>query len=117
MNNEDSKRVICMRFENWIDALREFENAPVSLQVLMHPFGVQADSTEDEFLVVGLVIEELLEEFQKTDMIDLLDVATAVWTLGHDRAERFLDQAPELMIQILRQDFNNDEVKLRSPSS
>ena len=74
----------------------------MSLARLLAPFDIAADSTPDESLIMGHVIEALAEEFLELETIDCMDVATAAYELGHDPAGHFLDQAPMMIVQYLR---------------
>ena len=89
-------------FKDYVKALRPMSNLPVDMEVLVTPFGIGASDMGDKILLVGHILDEMSEEFQADTLIDCLDVARVAWSLGHDPAGQFLDDAPKLLWQVVR---------------
>lgn len=49
-------------YVDYVDALRGYENQPASFKYLLSPFGIlDAPAQEDEFLLIGHVLDAMLE--------------------------------------------------------
>lgn len=79
--------------------LAEHSNHPASLELLAKPFGIRWPRRRDAVLLVGHVLDAMSDYTQPLDAIDCIDVATAAWELGCVDADRFLDEAPNIMFQ------------------
>jgi hypothetical protein len=93
---------ISLKFDEFLAMMRGKEQIPLSMAPLLRPFGLSYVSKEEKGLMVGWVLEELAGEFQCHDEIDPIDVATAAYAIGYDDAERFLDDAPDLIYHAVR---------------
>lgn len=74
---------LSMRYADYLYALRGRENDPVSLKILLAPFGViDAPPGEDEFLLIGHFIDALGESDEIGDTIDAAIVIDVAEDLG-----------------------------------
>ena len=74
----------------------------MSLQLILSPFDI--DKIQEDpctFLVLGHLLEAILEEFEENAFVDPLDIATTAFGLGFSPAEKFLDEGPDLLFQMM----------------
>ena len=90
--------IMSISLRQYLDAMTGSEETPLSLNVLLAPFGLAYQADPDKGLLVGWVLEELVVEFGMHDHIDPMDVAAVALSLGYDPADRFLTDAPWLML-------------------
>lgn len=92
-----------MPFKEYLKILKGYSNVPLSLNRLTLPFGIISDNKEDDFLLVGHVLDELASRIKDgAEDIDCIDVAACAYDLGHDNAEEFLDEAPYIMFRMIK---------------
>jgi hypothetical protein len=92
-----------MPFKEYLRILKGYSNLPLSLNRLTLPFGIISDNKESDFLLVGHILDELQSRLKNHgEAVDCIDVAACAYDLGHDDAEQFLDQAPYLMVSMLK---------------
>ena len=82
----------------YLNAMKGMELSPLSLNLLLSPFGLSYQADPDDGLLVGWVLEQLAAEFQPEDHVDPMDIAAVALSLGYEPADRFLTDAPWLMI-------------------
>ena len=92
-----------MTLQRYIDILNSHANQELTLKTLTCPFGISSSDTPSEFLLIGHVLDDLLEKMKPSQMIDCLDVATSAYELGYDPAGDFLDEAPWIMFKMSRE--------------
>ena len=85
--------------------LRLHSNEPVTLTTLLSPFGLPVSGEEDSSLCVGLVLDQLAENFYDFECIDPLDVATAAWELDYKPARDFLTTGPGLLTKFFSDEY------------
>ena len=90
--------IMSIPLAQYLAAIKGKEEAPLSLDVLLSPFGLAYQADPDEGLIVGWVLEQLVVEFKEDDHIDPMDVAAIALSLGYEPADRFLSDAPWLML-------------------
>ena len=72
-----------MAYKDYLAALQGHENAPASLHVLLSPFKIAGvPSKEDEFLMVGHVLDAIAEENSGHKNIDAATVLEMALDLG-----------------------------------
>jgi hypothetical protein len=86
-------------FKEYLDLMMGYSNQPASLDLLAKPFGIRWPRRKDETLLVGHILDAMSDYIQPGDPVDCIDVATAAWDLGCVDADRFLDEAPDIMFQ------------------
>jgi hypothetical protein len=92
-----------MPFKEYLRILKGYSNLPLSLNRLTLPFGIISDNKESDFLLVGHILDELQSRLKNhSEAVDCIYVAACAYDLGHDDAEQFLDQAPYLMVNMLK---------------
>ncbi len=85
--------------------MKHQSNKPISLKSIMEPFCMGlSKGQEDPFLLVGHLLEELLDQNDPKSFIDPLDVASMAWELGHEPAGEFLERGPLLMYHLMKED-------------
>lgn len=97
----DDLRVV-LPLREYLVRIQGLINEPVNLQRLVLPFGMDIPGENDEFLLTGHVVEELISRHQLNDLIDCIDIAAAAWELGHEEAGLFLDEAPYRILESAR---------------
>ena len=86
-------------------------NQPLNLTLLLSPFGLQLDNCgNDEFLMVGHILDDLVDLYEPSTMIDPLDVAATAWELGHEPAKDFLETGPYIISQLWYQTRLNSSI-------
>lgn len=90
---------LSMRLSDYFDALSGAEQVPVSLELILEPFGFFYHGDSDQSLLAGDFMACLAVEFGGDDWIDPTDIASAALELGHGPAGQFLEEAPWLMLQ------------------
>lgn len=93
---------LAMKLEDYLDAFLGSEQVPVSLGLILQPFGFFYTSDPDASLLTGLFLMSLTSEYQKDDWIDPVDIASSALSLGYEPAHYFLEEAPWLMRQAIR---------------
>jgi hypothetical protein len=88
-----------LQFQDYLEMMRDESSQPASLDLLARPFGIRWPRRRDTVLLVGHILDAMSDYIQPTDPVDCIDVATAAWDLGCVDADRFLDEAPEIMFQ------------------
>lgn len=81
--------------------MKDHINEPLSLSVLLAPFGLTGNEQESDFLLVGHLLEVVNQDMVagKRKNTDPLEIAAIAWELGYDGAEKFLDEGPLLLYQ------------------
>lgn len=93
-----------MPFKEYLKILKGYSNLPLSLNRLTLPFGIISDNKESDYLLVGHLLDELQSRLKDgSEAVDCIDVAACAYDLGHDDAEQFLDQAPYLMLRMIKE--------------
>ncbi len=93
-----------MPFKEYLKILKGYSNVPLSLDRLTLPFGIISDNKESDYLLVGHILDELASRLNNhSEAVDCIDVAACAYDLGHDDAEQFLDQAPYLMVRMIKE--------------
>ncbi len=93
-----------MPFKEYVKILKGYSNVPLSLNRLTLPFGIVSDKKESDYLLVGHILDELASRLKDySEAIDCIDVAACAYDLGHDDAEKFLDDAPYLMLRMIKE--------------
>lgn len=93
-----------MPFKEYVKILKGYSNLPLSLNRLTLPFGIISDNKESDYLLVGHILDELQSRLKDgEEAVDCIDVAACAYDLGHDDAEQFLDQAPYLMLRMIKE--------------
>ena len=96
---------LTIQLSEYIASLKGYSNAPLTLDRLTSPFGIASNRSESDTLLVGHVLDTLVELGPNSALehsIDCIDVATAAFELGHEEAGPFLDEAPYIMYRMLR---------------
>ncbi len=73
------------------------------MKVLTLPFGISSDESASDVLLIGHVLDDLLETMKPGETIDCLDVAAIAYNLGHEPAGNFLDEAPWIIFKMNRE--------------
>lgn len=72
-----------MAYKDYLMALKGYENEPASLHTLLRPFKIPGvPSKEDEFLMVGHVLDAIAEDHSGNNEIDAATVLEAALDLG-----------------------------------
>jgi hypothetical protein len=72
-----------MTYKDYLDALRGQENAPASLGALLAPFKIfGVPGIEDEFLMVGHILDAMADGRGRHSMIDAAAVLEIALDLG-----------------------------------
>ena len=72
-----------MNYIDYVNALRGRENDPASLQALLGPFKISGvPSIEDEFLMVGHVLDAMADGRERDSAIDAATVLELALDLG-----------------------------------
>ena len=95
--------IMSISLTQYLNAMRGKEESPLSLNVLLSPFGLGYQADPDEGLLIGWVLEQLAVEFKPEDFIDPMDVASTALGFGYEPADRFLSDAPWLMLSAATQ--------------
>lgn len=90
---------VSMLFREFAAAVGDHANAPLSMQLLAHPFGLSGSAAPSETLLLGHILDDLASRYGPEDALDCFDVASAAYDLGLDEAGSFLDDAPELIMR------------------
>ena len=70
-------------FGDYVDALRGLENKPASLNHLLSPFGISgAPEQEDEFLLIGHVLDAMHEAGYDDGLVGADTVVELAFDLG-----------------------------------
>lgn len=86
--------------------MKAYSNDPVTLDKLLEPFRISTGEKQDHhFLLVGYILDDLADQKKLTDAIDPLDVASSAWELGYEPAKKFLEQAPFLIYNLIKEDY------------
>jgi hypothetical protein len=85
---------LSMRFKEYVDLMKNQSNMSLTVNRLTIPFGVAADVSQSEDLLIGHILDAMGEEFDPDDSVDFMDVAAFAYELGHDPAGNFLEEAP-----------------------
>ena len=80
-----------IKLKDYCAALAGQEHEPVSLALLMLPFGITLPVIADQSLLLGLVLDALAEDFDGDEWVAPLDVAATAASLGHADAARLSD--------------------------
>ena len=88
-----------MKLEDYLDALKGKEKAPICLSLILKPFGFFYKSEPDPNLLTGLFLSCLTSEYNKEEWVDPIDIASMALTLGYEQAGYFLKEAPFLVGQ------------------
>jgi hypothetical protein len=94
---------IAIPLESYLAGVKGYSNAPLSLNLLLAPFGLSHHGKADDFLCVGMVCDHLTSLFKDHEAIDPVDVGSACWELGYEPAGQFLDDASLLISELLKQ--------------
>ena len=90
---------ISMRLEEYLDSLRGSNDTPVSLKLILEPFGFYYPSDPDMHLSARVFCESLTAEYEMNEWVDPVDIAPSAMDLGYEPAAPFLEEAPWLMVQ------------------
>lgn len=90
---------LSLRLREYTDAFIGTEHAPVSMELILEPFGFFYHGDPDSSLLVGIFLQALSLEFEESEWLDPIDVAAAAVSLGYEAALGFMDEAPWLMTQ------------------
>jgi hypothetical protein len=72
-----------LEYTEYMNAMRGIENKPANLNDLLLPFGILgAPMREDEFLLVGHILDALPEAINNRDLIAPDDVIEVAFDLG-----------------------------------
>lgn len=88
--------------KDYVRLLKSYSNIPLTLNRITLPFGVITDSSESKNLLVGHVLDDLVSRFPSESKIDVIDVVTAAYGLGHEIAEVFLDHAAQIISEMTK---------------
>ena len=100
-----------MQLRHYMMRLRNCSNQPVSLNLLLAPFGlVGTCEVSSKHLVVGHVVDDLMDQYREDAVIDALDVVSSAWELGYEPAGVFLEEGPLMMYRLLQEEGHLDEV-------
>jgi hypothetical protein len=70
-------------YATYLEALKGQENAPASLRALLAPFGIQeVPAQEDEFLLVGHILDALAAETLQTESVQPEGILELALDLG-----------------------------------
>jgi hypothetical protein len=86
-----------MTLKEYLRILKAYSNIPLTMNRLTLPFGVISGNEESDTLLVGHVLEDLMQRLEADQAIDCIDVAAAAYDLGHEPAGPFLDEAPYIL--------------------
>jgi len=89
-------------FKDYLQAMLPLSNEPLRLHQALKPFGINSDCAVDDSILVGHLLDHMGIEWGEDDYIDAIDVSVAAMELGHRDAEKFLDEAPFIMVQLAR---------------
>ena len=94
---------LLLLFKDYRESLKDSSNESVSLSKILKPFGIEYYLASEELdLCVGMLIDELAQIYKEDDLIDPFDVAKIAWDFDLKSAESFLDTAPELVCNLLK---------------
>lgn len=91
-----------MQFKDYLSILKDKSNQGLSLDLALLPFGISSLASASSTLLVGHLLDYLAEQCEAHTVIDAIDVTQASWELGLPGSDEFLDEAPRLMIQMVR---------------
>lgn len=95
-----------LTFKEYVDALREYSNLPLNINLLGKPFDISEASEASSDLMIGHLLDAMQEEYEEDDLVDALDAAAVALSLGYDAAEDFLQRGPFLIWQALQNDIS-----------
>ena len=94
--------VLKIRKGRYFRLLREHSNKPLTMSIILKPFGFRSTAPECDFLLVGHFLDFLEDCSTGLSTLDPMDVAGAAWELGYDGAEAFLDDGANMIYDDLR---------------
>ena len=94
---------VSMPFKDYLRFLKAYSNAPLTLNRLTLPFGIISDSDESDTILVGHVLDDLMNRLGADEAVDAIDAVAAAYDLGHEQAATFLDQAPLILARMARE--------------
>lgn len=97
--------VLLVSLQDYVQALTGVMNTPLSLGVLLSPFGISAPAYDQPStdLVTGFFIDDLVERFAQSTEFDPLDIASEAWDMGFGPAGTYLDEGPDALFQVFVQ--------------
>ncbi|MCX6109552.1 MAG: hypothetical protein NTZ90_08120 [Proteobacteria bacterium] len=93
---------LSMTFKEYLQFLKSYSNAPLTLNRLTLPFGIISDSVESDTLLVGHILDDLAVRLKGDEAVDCIDVVAIAYDLGHENAGSFLDQVPYIMSRMAK---------------
>ncbi|NRA45394.1 MAG: hypothetical protein HRU09_10615 [Oligoflexales bacterium] len=94
--------VLKIQKTRYLRLLRGHSNAPLSMSMILKPFGFNSLAKECDHLLVGHFLDFLEEVHGNLAHFDPMDIAGAAWELGYDGAESFLDDGPGMIYDDLK---------------
>lgn len=79
-----------MQRNRYIAELRAASNQPLSLDILLGPFGLTIDNEPDDSLLIGHLLDEIQDSVSEDGQVGVLDICTLALDLGHERAKTVL---------------------------
>ena len=92
-----------LKFKDYLNSQKIHGNAPLTMESLLRPFGLNFRGGRDQYLLLGHVLDELCEEFSAEDDVDPIDVSAVALSLGYTDAERFIEESPWIMVQMAQE--------------
>jgi len=89
-----------MPFKDYIQSMVRRSNEPLTLNKLTQPFGIMSNDSESNSLLVGHILEVLMESLTANQAVDCIDVVAAAYELGHEVAGEFLDEMPYIITEM-----------------
>jgi len=94
---------LSMSCTEYLKFLKNFSNAPLTLNRLTLPFGIISDGVESDTLLVGHILDDLASRLKGDEPVDCIDVVAIAYDLGHEKAGLFLDEVPYIMSRMAKE--------------
>ncbi|MCB9229098.1 MAG: hypothetical protein H6618_05755 [Deltaproteobacteria bacterium] len=87
---------LTISFAAYKNRLRDSVNQPLTLRLMLLPFGVGSCPDVQDGIMTGLFLDALNREYNNHDQLDPLDVAHVACSLGFGPAQSFLNRVLSL---------------------
>lgn len=97
--------VYSLKLKYYVSQMLDYSNDSLSLSLMLKPFNIEASGEVSHYLVIGHLLDDLIDQLGEESVVDPLDIAASAWELGYEPAKQFLEEGPVLIFQLFRADF------------
>ena len=101
--------IYSLKLKHYVSQMLDNSNDALGLRLMLKPFNIEVNGELSHYLVVGHLLDDLIDQLGEDAVVDPLDVAASAWELGYEPAKQFLEDGPVLIYQLFRADFETSD--------